>query len=188
MHDESLQNTGPTSDAMMTCEHSRQQIPMNGESMSFAGATHARLTLEPLEDMSPNQRALRVSSSALLMFFARELWSEKIQPLCEGTHLLPGGSSEAAWNALVTLACPSNYEPVALGLNTKGNECSCWVSYPTPTATDWKGGKARKRGMQANLRDLWKEWTGQTYPPPEVSIAVQGFPIMWTRCVRSATQ
>lgn len=186
-HAEFLQNTGPTLDGMTTREPSRPEIPANGELTSSQAAIHANPILEQSEAMSPNTRALRVSSSGLLMRFARDLFCERIRPLCEGMHLHHGGSSEMAWNALVTLACPSSSEPVALAVATKGSECSCSARYPTPTATDWKGGKANKRGVSLVLRDKWKEWTGQTYLPVEVSTAVQGFPPMWTKCEELGT-
>lgn len=182
MRHASSKRTGRTSDDGETCGTSRQSQSTNGELTASLEATRASRIAEPWEGISQAERILRVSSSELLMYFARALWSERIRHSCESARLLHGGPSEAAWNSLVTLACPSNCEPAVLGLSTSGSECSCSVSYPTPTATDWKGGKARKRGRQANLRDLWKEWTGQTYLPPEVSAAVQGLPIMWTKC------
>lgn len=182
MQGEFWPSTGPTSDDMTTCEHSLLETRASGKSISSQEETHAKQIPALSEGMSPRMRALRVSSSGLLMRFARNAFFERTLLMCDGMHLLPGGSSEMAWNALVTLACRSDYEPAALAVVTKGSECSCSAHYPTPTATDYKGGHARRRGKQANLRDLWKEWTGQTYLPPEVSIAVQGFPFMWTKC------
>lgn len=160
----------------------RSRAKVSKSPTSSVEATPARLTVLPLAAALQPSRALALSSSASLMLFARALFSARIQHEFGGSLPGLGGDSELASNLLVTLCCPSDCGPVALAGSIDGIGCSCSVNYPTPTATDWKGGKARKRGQQSNLRDLWKEWTGQTYLPPEVSAAVQGFPIMWTKC------
>lgn len=169
----------------MTLEPSHP--PEIGASMSSVEATRVRRIAAQSAAINQNTRALAVSSSALLMRFARELWCEKIQQEFAGTLPGLGTDSEAAWRRLVTLSSPLDFERVALGRSTSVTGCSCSLSWPTPTATDWKGGKARKPGMQVNFRDVWKEQTGQTYPPPEVSAAVQGFPPMWAKCEESET-
>lgn len=179
----SSKNTGPTSGVGETCEPSRPKEI--GELMSSAGEIPARPTAQPV---SPHSRASAVSSSALLRHFAQALWSEKIQVSSETTLLGPGGNSELAWNRLVTLCCPSDSEPVALGLSIDGTDCSCSPQFPTPTATDWKGGHDRHpQWKQWNLRDWWRHSTGRRYLPIPVLTAVQGFPAMWTGLEPSET-
>lgn len=147
----------------------------------FAGEIHAKETA-PQENQ--RKRVLAVSSSELLMHFAHALWCERILQLSEKMHPGLGGGSDWKWSALATLCCPSDYEPVALALSIDGKGCSCCANYPTPTATDWKGGHdLQESWKQFNLRDWWRRWTGLRYLPPEVSTAVQGFPITWTKCV-----
>lgn len=80
-------------------------------------------------------RASAVSSSELLMSFALALFSARIPR--PSVQMLPGlgRDFDPAWRALVTLSCPSDSEPVALGLTTVGTGCSCSPSWPTPTAS-----------------------------------------------------
>lgn len=151
-----------------------------GKSTASSAGTRARKTAAPEGTARFLRRASAVSSSGLLMRFARALWSERIRPTSE--KMLPGlgGSSELAWNRLVTLCSPSDCGPVALGLAINANDCSCSPSMPTPTASDWKGGKIHVRpGMKMNLRDWWKQRHGQTYPDAMVIAAVMGFPPTW---------
>jgi hypothetical protein len=97
--------------------------------------------------------------------------------------MLPGlgGDFEANWNALATLCCPSESEPVALGLISERTACSCSPNFRAPTARDWKGMSAKS----------WRERTdGDTTPTlpdqiggvpnPEFVEELLGFPIGWT--------
>lgn len=155
---------------------------------SFAEAIHAKPTAQPWEAVTASTRASAVSSCGLLLHFARALWSERIRPTSDA--MLPGlgGASEMALNRSVTLSCPSDSEPVALGLSISGNGCSCSPRYPTPTASDWKGGKRkRKSGSQVNLRDEFTQTTGWLYLHPEDLEAAQGFPTTWTELGHSET-
>lgn len=82
---------------------------------------------------------------------------------------------------MVTLLCPSDSERVALALSTSGIDCSCSVLIPTPTASDWKGGKScRPKGGTLNLRDFCRQTGGQIYLRPGLLEAVQGFPDTWS--------
>lgn len=185
MHSECLQNTGQTVADGTTCEPFRRRPLTTGRATSSLVAIPAKQTL-PLENQQ--QRVLAVSSSALLMNFARDLFSERIRATF--ARMLPGlgGDSEAAWSRLVTLSCPSDCERVALALSTDGKGCFCSPSLPTPTATDWKGGHDRHpEWRQWNLRDWWRKHTGRRYLPIEVSTAVQGFPATWTDLDASET-
>jgi hypothetical protein len=187
MQSESLKNTGRTSADGNACETSSQMKP--GELTLSLAATPANRTVPPSVTVSRHNRASAVSSSALLMHFARALWSERIRPSCE--PMLPGlgGECELSWNRLVTLCCPLDCERAALGLSTKGIECSCSPSLPTPTASDWRGGKRkRKPGTQANLRDVFTQTTGWLYLHPEDLEVVNGFPATWSELEGSATQ
>jgi hypothetical protein len=92
-----------------------------------------------------------------------------------------GGESDLPLSRLVTLCCPSDSEPVALGLSTSATDCSCSPSFPTPTATDWKGGKRYIReGFSPNFRDWWMSIHGRTYPHELAITAAMGFPATWT--------
>lgn len=161
----------------------------DGTSMLFAVATRAKRTAVRGRAVTSAKRASAITSSALLRHFAHELWYARI--LHTSGEMLPGlgGDFDLSWNRLVTLCCPSDSERVALGLTINGNDCLCLVSLPTPTASDWRGGKRkRKKGTQANLRDEYTQATGYTYLPIEGFTAVQGFPDMWTALDHSETQ
>ena len=159
-----------------------------GGPTSFAAATRAKRTAEPAPEITARNRASAMSSSALLRHFAHALWSAKIQPSPGPTLPGLGGECELLWNRLATLSCPSDSEPVALGLTTSATGCSCSLSYPTPTASDWKGGKRkRKAGSQANLRDEFTQRTGLLYLHPADCEAAMGFPTMWTELRPSET-
>ena len=56
---------------------------------------------------------------------------------------------------------------------------------PTPTATDWKGGTtAIRKDKELQRMDQFRHWIkcvhGLTYPIPEHSEAMMGFPLGWT--------
>ncbi len=186
MRDKSSKNTGPTQGDGETCEHSPLITETNGVSISYAGEIPVRETRLPA---SQAERVLAVTSSALLMHCGLALFSERIRVI--SGEMLPGlgGECELAWSRLATLCCPSDSERVALGLSIKGNACSCSVSLPTPVASDWKGGKRkRKKGYQANLRDEFTQTTGWLYLHPEDLEAAMGFPATWSELSGSATR
>lgn len=172
-------STGRMSRDGMTYALGRDETP--SASTLFAAAIRAKRTVQLSAPINQSTRVSAVSSSALLMRCAQELWSAKIRRMSEGTLPGLGGDSELALNRLVTLACPSDCERVALALSTSGSECSCSPKWRTPTATDWKGGKRRtKHGTQKNLRDQWTQTFGSLYMPAEALEVAQGFPAGWT--------
>jgi hypothetical protein len=118
-------------------ESFQQNRSTSGESMLSAAATPVRRTAELASQEERERRLLALSSSALLTFFARELWSVKIRR--EYAPTLPGLgiAFDPNWSALATLCCPSDLEPVALGLSTNWIGCSCLPSVPTPTASQF---------------------------------------------------
>ena len=189
MQTESLKNTGPTLDGGKTCEKSG---PGNcRESMSSVAEIPAKQTVPLLGAECHYMRATEISSSGLLMSFARELWLGKIQ--ATSGRMLPGlgGDSELALNRLVTLACPSDSGRVALALTTSGSDCSCSVNMPTPTAQAWKGGTAKdhpRANRETSFAHWWARHHGRTYPSIEVIEAAQGFPATWTELEDSETQ
>lgn len=157
----------------------------NGESMSFAGAIPAKGTATPEASINDSTRISAVTSSGLLMHFARELWSEKIRPESVQTLFGPGGECDPALSRLATLSCPSDSGPVALGLTISGKGCSCLPSVPTPTASDWKGstGKGSRRGTLAERVAMECQANGKTVSPhPDFVEALMGFPTGWTDC------
>ena len=184
-HETFSQNTGPTLNGLPTCGPF-PEVPLPFQT-SLLAATPAKETAQPSAAVLPHTRASAVSSSALLMNFARDLFSEKIQhsraPMLHGL----GGDSGLSLSRLVTLCCPSDCERAALGLSINGIECSCSPKMPTPVASDWKGGKRkRKPGSQANLRDEFTQRTGWLYLHPEDLEVAQGFPATWSELSESA--
>lgn len=134
-HDESLKSTGQECGGMTTPEHSRHAA--TGPLTASSAEIPARKTAEPESRAQRERRHLALSSSALLTNFARGLFFEKTQRECAG--MLPGlgGDSEVSSKLLATLFCPSDSEPVALGLTTNGTGCSCLPRIPTPTASQF---------------------------------------------------
>jgi hypothetical protein len=141
----------------MTLEPSHQATPTNGESMLSAGATPARKTAERESTPTLDSRALAMSSCGLLMHFVRQLWSEKIRR--EFAGMLPGLGGECEMNSrtLATWCCPSDCDPVALGLSISGTGCSCWRHCPTPTAA---GFAIKDVPRMLNRRERVKQATG----------------------------
>lgn len=130
---ECSQSTGPACGDMTTCEPSRPLA--SGIATSLPAETHAKRTVE-LESRQERERRLSaLNSSALLMNFARDLFSARIPR--ESAPMLPGlgGDFGPVLNALATLCCPSDSEPVALALSISATGCSCLPSIPTPTAS-----------------------------------------------------
>jgi hypothetical protein len=119
----------------MTLKPSRRPTPTSGGSIASSGEIPARGTATPEASGSESTRISAVSSSALLMSFARELWSGRIPTRVAPTLPGLGGECDPHWSELDTLCCPSDSDPAALGLTTDATGCSCSVSVPTPTAS-----------------------------------------------------
>lgn len=170
-----------------TYEHFHHPLRSPGKSMSSAAETHARETAEPEQSGMLHKRIRALNSSALLTHFARELWSEKIRIQAVPTLFGLGGACGMSLSESATLCCPSDCDPVALGHPTGETACSCSGSYPTPTASDWRGstGKGSRRGTFAETVAVACEANGQTvYPHPESVEAVMRFPPSWTDLTR----
>lgn len=171
----------------MTLEPGR--IPTPNPLTSSLAETPAKSTVPPLVPVDQALRAARISSSALLRNFAHALFCGKTHRMSERTLPGLGLDFEPLLSPLGTLSCPSDSGRVALGRSTKETGCSCSVIIPTPTASDWRGGKRkRKKGSQANLRDVYTQATGLLYGHPEEWEVVAGFPTTWTECEESETQ
>lgn len=189
MLDESSQSTGQMSDVGMTYAVGRSQTL--SESMLFVEVTHANQTATQTASINPSERVSRVNSCELLAQFVRDLWSEKTLQQSEKTHFGRGGGLEKGSNSLDTVLCHSGREPVVLVRATKENGCSCLRSYPTPTASDWKGstGKGSRRGTMAEKVAINSGTPGKTvYPNPYFLEVVMGFPIKWTELEDLETQ
>ena len=181
-------DNGPTCGDTATCEHSLG--PANGTVIASSAAIRARRTAGPDSATAQANRRLAVSSSALLMNFARNLFSARIQAKRELTHRGLGTDSETSLSDLVTLCCPSNSEPVVLGLTDKGSGCSCSLKGPTPCARDWKDNgdvEKVKRQYERNLREKrglqfprWVAFHHGFVPGPIVYEVALGFPEDWT--------
>lgn len=185
-------STGPTCDDTTTSEPFR--LTAIGPSTSLLEAIPVKRTAEFGRQRKPSIRRLEVSSSELLMSFARGLFFAKIRHGYAPTLLGLGGDFDPNWNRLVTLCCPSASDPVALGLTTSGIACSCSPKWRTPLASDHKNrgargsastasriarGKTISLSMQVDdksglLNPAWVEW-------------LAGFPIGWTDLEESET-
>lgn len=192
MPTESSQSTGPTSDAMTTRGPSRPATQQSGGSILSAEATPARKIAElGNRDGHVPVRRLAVSLSGLLMRFGLALFSGRIRTHRVGT--LPGLGSECdlSWNALVTLCCPSDSDPVALGLTTGGIECSCSPQWRTPLASDNRSrGNKHSKSTQRRLREgktitLSMQLDGP--PSPAFLEELMSFPLGWSDARPSAT-
>lgn len=151
-----------------------------GQLTLFAGETPARRTLTPVETESEVRRSV-VNSSALLMNCARVLFSGRIHQSSKRMPRGRGGDSDLNWSEWDTLCCPSDSEPVALGLISEGTACSCSVNYRAPNARDWKGMSAkswREREKGDKTPTLHDQIGG--VPLPEFVEEVCGFPIGWS--------
>lgn len=136
---ESLPSTGPTCGDGMTCEPSlRNQAGDRGSGRtSSVAAIHAKETATPEASGKPSTRTWEASSSALFAHLARALFFERIRGRHDQTLFGPGIECGIAWKDLATLCCPSDSDPVALGLTIDAIACGCSVKCPTPTASMW---------------------------------------------------
>lgn len=184
--EKSLNDIGQPCDGGTTFARSSRARTL--EPMLFSAETPAKPTAQPVD---PQQRVSAVSSCELLKRFVRVLFSEKIPATSARTLPGLGGDSELAWNRLVTLACPSDCEPVALVATTGEKDCSCSVSWPTPTACSWRGGTTKdhpRANRETTFHHWWVRKFGLPYPSIEVMEAVMGFPAMWSECEELETR
>lgn len=164
--------------------------PANGVAPPSSVATRAKRTAGPDSETAQASRRLAVSSSALLTNFARELWSERTRQRRESTLPGLGIGFDPSLNDLVTLCCPSDCEPVALGLTVNAKDCSCLLKGPTPCARDWKDNgdvEKVKRHYERNQREKrgsqfprWVAFHHGFVPGPIVYEVALGFPEDWT--------
>lgn len=166
-------------------------IPTSAELMLSSEAILARRTVGPGNAVSGVwRRRLEVPFSKLLRLCALDLWFARILQPCEPTLPGLGGDFDRNWRALVTACCPSDSEPVALGLTTDGIACSCSASVPTPCARDWKDGtsvahavKHYKRNITEKRGPQFPRWVAFHHgfmPGPIVYEVALGFPEDWT--------
>ena len=87
-------------------------------------------------------------------------------------------TSAVVWKVKVTKSNRSVFQLVVAAPNIGVSDGS---SLPTPRASDGKGGGVAGRPPgKMNLRDWWKERTGQSTPDPRFSEWLMGFPAGWT--------
>lgn len=146
---------------------------------SSAEATLAKKTATLEERTTQETRRLAVSSSALLMNCARELFFVKIRQSFDQMPLGLGGSFDPSWNDLVTLCCPSSSGPVVLALTINGRGCCCSPKFRTPSARDWKGMSAKSWRDRTDGKDTEPTLADQIggVPHPEFVEELMGFPI-----------
>lgn len=199
MPDPSLLTTGPMFADTTTSEPSRQ-TPTTGPAISSSAATRARRTAAPGLPQERERRHLALSSSALLMRFARALYSERTLPESEQMHPGLGGGFEMSSKHVATRSCPSDSVPVALGLTTSGTGCSCSPTMPTPSASLF-GCRDVARMLARRERLKQEHGNGNGFGltlgqwaavnsvelTPEMMEGMLGFPVGWTDCGCSAT-
>lgn len=166
MHNEFWPDTGPESTVTPTSGRSRRRVvfafdegslssreeleqrgiavSIPGGVTSLPGATPARKTASPGSTTERARRVSALSSSGLLKSFALALCSERIRTESAGTLPGLGGDSETSWSDLATRFCPSDCEPVVLGLSISGTGCSCLPRMPTPSANLFPCGDVAK--------------------------------------------
>lgn len=191
---------GPTSGATTTPAPSRPLIPPSGPVTSSSAAIRAKRTVRPALPAELARRHSALNSSALLTRFARALFSERTPP--ESVQMLPGlgGDSGTSSRIVATRSCPSDSDPVALGLSTSGTGCSCLLSRPTPSASLF-GCKDVERMLARRERLKQQHGNGNGFGltlgqwaavngvdlTPEMVEAMLGFPAGWSGCGCSAT-
>lgn len=164
--------------------------PANGIAQPSSAAIRAKRIAGPDSEAAQANRRSAVSSSELLMNFARELWSERIRQRRASTLPGLGPGFDPSLSDLVTLCCPSDCEPVALGLTVNASDCSCLLKGPTPCARDWKDNgdvEKVKRHYERNQREKrgsqfprWVAFHHGFVPGPIVYEVALGFPEDWT--------
>ena len=168
----------------MMSKHGRKKT--QSESTASSAVIRAKPILRQADRSDQERRALAVSSSALLMHFAQELFCEKTHQPPSETPNGVGGVSEASWNRLVTLCCPSDSGRVALGLTTDGIACSCSPRWPTPMAASW--GSEGHQNMLRRLGVTENIIGGHAPMNPQLYEHLQGFPEGWSEIEVSETQ
>jgi hypothetical protein len=146
---------------------------------SLPEATPAKKTVTPDSLLTRLARRSALSSSGLLMRFARELFYARIHPSLAQMPIGLGTGSDPSWNELVTLCCPLNSDPVALALTTNGSGCSCSPKFRTPTARDWKGMSAKSWRERTDGKDTEPTLADQLggVPHPEFVEEIMGYEI-----------
>ena len=182
MQRKSSKSTGPMSHDGETCDPSRNQD--SSGPMLFVEAIHAKEIATPGAFTKRNTKTSEANLSALFRCFVLELWLGRIRQGLDQTLFGLGNECDPLYETWATLCCPSDCDPVALGLTTSGTDCSCSPNYPTPVASDYKGstGKKSRKGTLAEvLAEQFGELPGKTYyPHPEFAEALMGFPIGWS--------
>lgn len=105
------------------------------ESMSLPVETPVKETVTPAASTREATMTWDRNSSGLLRHFAHALWCERTRTQVEPTLFGPGGECGLSWSEWDMRCCPSDSEPVAVGLTISGTGCSCSPSVPTPTAS-----------------------------------------------------
>ena len=148
---------GLEEDAIETRELSRRMKEI-GMSSSSSEAIHAKRTADSESHEEHCSQASEPSSSALLMNFARDLYSERTQ--ANSGPMLPGlgGDLETSCAEWAIASSHSDSGRVVLALTTGGSGCSCSPRFPTPTASTHN--KPRDREKLLERRRETKERVG----------------------------
>ena len=143
-------------------------------------AIRASPTLPLVMQQTRDSRRSQVSSSELLMSFARGLCYVRTQSQ-NSTQMGLGIDFEEFSNPLATLLSPSESEPVVLALTSDGKECSCSPNFRSPNARDHKGMSAKswRERAKGDKTPTLPDQIGGT-PHPEFVEQLMGFPIGWT--------
>jgi hypothetical protein len=136
------------------------------------------LSLEMETGLMENEAGFGLSFGESLAKFDRATLSWKtpqrllFEDSCESLERLPN------WGMMRDGVCSEVIMPAGL---VSGIDCGCW---PTPLKDDYKGGTSSSRAdgksRNSELKHFLKARHGLTYPIPEHSEALMGWPIGWS--------
>jgi hypothetical protein len=146
------------------------------------------ISLEVNEPESPKEPDLDLGRDVptRVAKYDRESCSWRTSQLC--LSLDPGGGEQlaeysATWPESGFMLDGRCFPHVPWVPHTCDAECSLW---PTPTASDWKGGS--KNGRDSELKHFLRRRFGGTRPHPQFVEELMGFPTGWTELESSETR
>jgi hypothetical protein len=164
-------------------------LPMESQSMPSLEDSPAKTSamLVMALELKENDPGSGLSLRASLAHYDRESssWRTSQRCLIEGWH-----EFSETWPKAGLMRSGACYRRAQWVPHIHDKGCSLW---PTPTATDWKGGSENSLKAKANRIGYLRYATvphdggGSSYPMPSFVEALMGFPIGWTELTPSAT-